>query len=221
MFVSIRANERHTSLELLIKIDNIITNLQQNQSALIQKVANAKRTVTESLRNFYFSSVFIESELLKMVVREEDEMIQFGETIDKQWCWENNLPLLKGSVGWVGNNHSDCVKETDKGIMDVVLRIYNRFQEDLANLTKYDPLEVFIQRNIILNPQSISDAIDERLLVSSNVNLDYSSIVEELKSFLNSRLDGFYTCLKDANDSFRSLIVDMTSYTNECLEGLK
>ncbi|XP_058814575.1 uncharacterized protein LOC131678436 [Topomyia yanbarensis] len=213
------SSQRQSSLDALSKLRASIPDFQYAQDSAILRVSEAKQKASDSLNNFYHDVFATKTNSLQAILAEEVETIAYGESVDP-WCWESNVPMLEGIMGWAGNDFSDCIKKLDDSLGEVVAKVYGRFQDDEANIKKYTLLEVFQKRNIINNPQSIIDAIGNLKFEVNDAVPEFDSVMLEFNTALDSKRAMYSSCLDNKINLRKQLIDELKAETERCLSSL-
>ncbi|XP_055644077.1 uncharacterized protein LOC129780133 [Toxorhynchites rutilus septentrionalis] len=212
--------KRQSSLKALDQLRAAIPDFQNAQDSAIVRISDAKQNTSITLSNFYHSVFEIKTSSLVNILEEEVEAMSYGVEVD-DWCWESNIPMLEGIMSWVGNDFSECTRQLDDSIADVVASIYSRFQGDEEEIKKFGLLEVFLRRNIINNPQAIVEAISQLKFDVGGSVPEFEEIVLQFEQDLAAKLPGYSGCLTSRVNLRKRQIDQLKDETKRCLEEQK
>ncbi|XP_055546125.1 uncharacterized protein LOC129730643 [Wyeomyia smithii] len=210
---------RQDSLNALEKLRATIPNFQYAQDTAILKISEAKQKASDALNSFYHKVFEEKTKSLQIILDEEQETLAYGESVHP-WCWDNNAFMLEGIMGWTGNDFSDCIKILDESLNSVIAKIYGRFQTDETEINKYSLLEVFKQRNIISNPQSIIDAIGTLQYDINSSVPEFDNVLVDFQTELESKKSIYSACLNNKLESRKQLIDSIKAETERCLANM-
>ncbi|XP_055643783.1 uncharacterized protein LOC129779986 [Toxorhynchites rutilus septentrionalis] len=211
---------RQASLKVLDQLRAAIPDYQNAQDSAIVRISDAKQNTSTTLSNFYHSVFEIKTTSLVNILEEEVETISYGARVD-DWCWESNIPMLEGIMSWVGNDFSECTRQLDDSIADVIASIYKRFQGDEQEIKKFGLLEVFLRRNIINNPQAIVEAINQLKFDLGSFIPELEKVIVQFEHDLVAKLPGYSGCLTSRVNQRKRQIDQLKDETERCLKEQK
>lgn len=204
----------------MILLNNTLPSYQDSTGLAFLRIAQAKQKVSNALNEFYASVLDAKATSLQSMLNIELDMLNYGETVDK-WCWENNVPMLEGIMGWIGTHYSYCIKELDNSIADIVATINGQFYDGETSIGKYSLFEVFEMRNIINNPQSIIDAIGSLKTGVAESVPELDGVVTRFTHDLKIKLPLYTCCLTDKLSEPITMIAELKTLTETCTANLK
>ncbi|EDS39671.1 conserved hypothetical protein [Culex quinquefasciatus] len=207
---------RNNSMVALDMLRAAIPDFKLVQDDAILRVSDAKQKASTVLAGFYHTVFDRKVSYLESVIQDEGDLLQYGMDLES-WCWDNNLPMLEGIMGWIGNDFSECIKQLDSSVSDVIATVYGRFLEDETNISKYSLLEVFQKRNIISNPQSIADAIAALNFDITEALPELDVTVTDFENDLNDKIPTYTGCLTTRLNQRKSQLEMLKAQTEQCL----
>ncbi|XP_055640145.1 uncharacterized protein LOC129777727 [Toxorhynchites rutilus septentrionalis] len=214
------SDRRQISLEAVEKLRATIPHYQTAQDYAVKSMSEAKRNASVILSNFYHIVFETKITALVNILEEEASTMNYAKSVD-EWCWESNVPLLEGTMGWVGNDFSECARQLDGLIAEVVASTYNQFHADEAEIKKISLLDVLQRRNIISNPKSIIDAIENLEIDIERTVPELGDLLSNFETELNDKIPGYSGCLKNSVQQRTRQIEFLKGETIKCLAEQK